>query len=80
LVAVDGEEWANHRKAASSMFSNNSLRSGMESVFVRHAEDLADALKAKAGTGEVVDLQNIFQAFTFDTVSESTTSIQIKSN
>jgi hypothetical protein len=41
----------------------------MESVFVRHAEELTKALQAKAGTGEVVDLQNVFQAFTFDTVS-----------
>ena len=70
IFAVDGEEWATHRKVASHLFSAKALQSKMEGVFVKHGLALNDILKEKAASGEVFDLQFLFTSLTFDTMCE----------
>jgi len=70
IFAVDGEEWAAHRKTASFMFSNNALSLKMESSFAHHGELVADFLKEKAKSTEKFNIQEMMQALTFDSISD----------
>lgn len=64
IFNADGALWASQRKAASHMFAASRLREFQEEIFVRDTETLATLLSQK--NGEVVDLQNLFYALTFD--------------
>jgi cytochrome P450 len=69
IFAVDGEEWAEHRKVSSHLFAANALRNKMETSFAKHAEQLVELL-SKHRLDQEIDLQDIFQAFTFDTICD----------
>lgn len=64
IFNADGALWASQRKAASHMFAASRLREFQQEIFVRDANTLANLLLQKQG--EVVDLQNLFFALTFD--------------
>lgn len=68
IFAVDGEEWRDHRKIASHMFSLASLQGKMETVMRAHANQFACVLKSTSGCA--FDLQEWFQCTTFDTLCE----------
>jgi cytochrome P450 len=73
IFAIDGSEWQVHRKIASHMFSINSLNSHMLNVFEEHTSRLVYLLDNQCINKEVnkeIDIQIIFQAFTFDTICE----------
>ena len=70
IFAVDKREWQDHRKVASSMFSVNGLRGQMEHVFLAHGNKLVQFMDKFADEERVVDMQAIFQSFTFDTICE----------
>jgi cytochrome P450 len=70
IFAVDGDEWQDHRKVASHMFSANGLKTKMEVCFVEHGKALVKLLHDKAKTKEVFDFQEVAQALTFDTISD----------
>ena len=55
---------------SSHLFSSSMLRNHMGLVFEKHAEKLAQLLLKQAKLGEPVDLQNLMQCFTFDTMCE----------
>mmetsp|Transcript_24290 Transcript_24290/g.68051 ORF Transcript_24290/g.68051 Transcript_24290/m.68051 type:complete len:497 (+) Transcript_24290:44-1534(+) len=67
IFQADGEEWRFHRKAASYMFSTNVLRS-MVDVFNEHGETMVGVLEKYAGNENPVDMQDIFQRFTMDSI------------
>ena len=56
IFNVDGEQWRQQRKAASHMFTVNSLRY-MDTAFERHARTLIDKLGRNLGT--VIDAQEV---------------------
>jgi cytochrome P450 len=68
IFAVDSEEWKVHRKISSHMFSTRSLNEHMKNVFIRHSIKLVNVLNNNKG--KQLDLQEVFQAFTFDTICE----------
>jgi cytochrome P450 len=66
IFAVDGAEWAEHRKAASHLFATGKLRAFQEHVFAKDAKTLADILDEKCRLGAEVDLQALVYSLTFD--------------
>lgn len=70
IFAVDGEQWRQHRKAASHLFSSGKLKAFQDQVFAKIANVLAQHLRDRAQAGDVVDLQDIFYALTFDSFVE----------
>jgi cytochrome P450 len=70
IFAVDGDEWQDHRKVASHLFSANGLKTKMEICFTEHGKALVKLLHEKAKTKEVFDFQEVAQALTFDTISD----------
>lgn len=68
IFAIDGDKWRFHRKAASRMFSANSLKHRMHSVFAEHAKKACTILRASEG--KELDIQLLFSNLTFDTMSE----------
>jgi len=69
IFAVDGEEWSDHRKISSHLFAANALRQKMETVFVQHSQRLIELL-TRHRLNQVIDLQEVMQAFTFETICE----------
>lgn len=70
IFAVDGDEWQDHRKVASHMFSANGLRNKMESSFTAHGKKLVGLLEGKAEAGTILDFQDVMSSLTFDTISD----------
>jgi cytochrome P450 len=70
IFAVDGDEWQDHRKVASHMFSANALKSKMETSFIEHGKTLIELLHEKARNRQEFDFQELAQALTFDTISD----------
>lgn len=52
------------------MFSVSALKAKMEHVFQEHGQGLVQVLKQYADGRQTIDLQNLFQCFTFDTMCE----------
>ncbi|KAJ3690499.1 hypothetical protein LUZ61_019663 [Rhynchospora tenuis] len=65
----DGEQWKAQRKATSFEFNNKSLRAFVVD-HVKHeiSTRLIPLLNKYASTGEVLDLQDVFERFTMDSV------------
>ena len=70
IFAVDGDMWQDHRKVAAHLFSANGLRSKMERSFTEHGSKLTELLAATAGTGRVVDWQDVMAGLTFETICQ----------
>lgn len=70
IFAVDGDEWQDHRKVASHMFSANGLRNKMESSFTSHGKKLVELLENKAKAGTVLDFQDVMASLTFETICD----------
>jgi len=71
IFATDGEEWQDHRKIASHLFSANGLKYKMESSFTHHSRYLVQLLKEKANGSELtLDLQDVLSSLTFETISD----------
>jgi len=66
IFTTDGPVWKFHRKVASHMFSRKLLIDGTEVAF-NQAKKFIAMLDDKARTGESVDVQPAFFAFTMDT-------------
>ena len=67
IFVVDGEEWHEKRKVSSYLFSSNSLRNHMAGVFLAHTEHVLENLEG-VGKDKVVDLQELFSRYTFDSI------------
>ena len=66
IFAVDGKPWRVHRKVAAHMFSARLMREQMEVVMGKHAAELVEVLRAAQKSGKELDIQLLFQCFTFD--------------
>merc|ERR1719197_501439 len=69
IFNVDGQEWHHQRKTASKMFTANLFREHIWAVVRRNARKLRDILEA-AGPGQQVDVFNLMNRFTLDTIGE----------
>ncbi|KAE7997764.1 hypothetical protein FH972_002368 [Carpinus fangiana] len=69
IFNVDGEPWKFQRQVASHEFNTKSLRKFVE-IFVdtELSDRLIPILSSAAGTGTVLDFQDILQSFAFDNV------------
>lgn len=70
IFAVDGDEWQDHRKVASHLFSASALKSKMEASFTKHGRILVDLVGKKADAGEVFDAQDAMANLTFETICD----------
>jgi cytochrome P450 len=69
IFNVDGEPWKFQRQVASHEFNTKSLRKFVETVVDTELSDrLIPILSSAAGTGTVLDFQDILQRFAFDNV------------
>lgn len=66
IFAADGAQWKFHRKVAVKMFSKRLLEEGT-AVALAKAQELVARLDRHAESGEPVDLQQCYFAFTMDT-------------
>jgi hypothetical protein len=66
IFSSDGAAWKHHRKIAVNMFSKRLLEEGM-AVALLKTQDLITRLDEHAASGEAVDLQQCYFAFTMDT-------------
>mmetsp|Transcript_22735 Transcript_22735/g.63911 ORF Transcript_22735/g.63911 Transcript_22735/m.63911 type:complete len:499 (+) Transcript_22735:74-1570(+) len=67
IFLADGALWQFHRKAASYMFSTNVMRR-MVDVFNEHGHTMLEVLEGNCRSGDVVDIQELFQRFTMDSI------------
>ncbi|KAF8929918.1 hypothetical protein BGZ58_008601 [Dissophora ornata] len=70
IFGADGEHWKWQRKLASHIFNVKAFRNYTSTVFVQEAQLVIDHLSAKADSGEVVDLQDLFYKYTLDSFGE----------
>ena len=76
IFAADGEEWLAHRKVAAQMFSQNKLKTFIEQVFQTHSGRLISQLDTYLKVSSRIDIQELFAAFTFDTICEVAMGVQ----
>lgn len=70
IFNVDGTQWLGQRKTASHMFSQKSFRNHMFSTFLKHSKHVASLLQGPAAQGETVDMFDMFNRFTLDSIGE----------
>eukprot|EP00750_Incisomonas_marina_P003391 INCI13094.2.p1 GENE.INCI13094.2~~INCI13094.2.p1 ORF type:complete len:554 (+),score=113.69 INCI13094.2:238-1899(+) len=78
IFSTDGPRWKVHRKVAVHMFSKKLMVDGTE-VALRQARKLVDRLDRAAMTGESLDIQPAFYAFTMDTFCSIAFGIELES-
>eukprot|EP00008_Paramoeba_atlantica_P014054 CAMPEP_0201480606 /NCGR_PEP_ID=MMETSP0151_2-20130828/5056_1 /ASSEMBLY_ACC=CAM_ASM_000257 /TAXON_ID=200890 /ORGANISM="Paramoeba atlantica, Strain 621/1 / CCAP 1560/9" /LENGTH=446 /DNA_ID=CAMNT_0047862519 /DNA_START=216 /DNA_END=1556 /DNA_ORIENTATION=- len=78
IFAVDGEQWVEKRKVSSYLFNTGSLRSQMSEVFLKHSHAVAEHLDS-LGPSEVVDLQDLFAHYTFDSICTIAFGMEVNS-
>lgn len=69
IFNVDGEKWKSQRKTASWMFSHNQFRNHIWRVVDRNCHKVRTLLK-DVKQGETVDMFNVLNRFTLDTIGE----------
>lgn len=73
IFNVDGDAWKLQRKTASHLFNTNTLKNWMLDVFISNGNQLIDLMANKDSHCWVdgkVDLQDMFQRFTLDSIAE----------
>ncbi|KAH7671406.1 Cytochrome P450 E-class group I protein [Dioscorea alata] len=71
IFNVDGDSWLFQRKMASLELGSNSVRSYAARIVADEVHDrLLPFLSSVAGTGGVIDLQDVFRRFAFDSISK----------
>ena len=78
IFASDGPAWRFHRKVAVQMFSKRLLQEGTATALA-NCTALVRRLDAAAVSGEPVELQAVFFAFTMDTFAELAFGVQLNS-
>ncbi|KAL7588096.1 hypothetical protein Lser_V15G36660 [Lactuca serriola] len=69
IINLDGHLWEIHRKTIMSLFRQPNFQSAFEAVVWNKVETaLLPVLESISKTGMEIDLQEIFQRFTFDTI------------
>ncbi|CAH1430985.1 unnamed protein product [Lactuca virosa] len=69
IINLDGHLWEIHRKTIMSLFRQPNFQSVFEAVVWNKVESgLLPVLESISKTGMEIDLQEIFQRFTFDTI------------
>ncbi|KAF8707080.1 hypothetical protein HU200_030310 [Digitaria exilis] len=69
IFNVDGDAWRHQRKMASLELGSVAVRSYAFKIIAQELESrLMPLLAGAAGSGEVVDLQDVFRRFSFDTI------------
>ncbi|XP_023748527.1 alkane hydroxylase MAH1 [Lactuca sativa] len=69
IVNIDGHLWEIHRKTIKSLFTQPNFQSVLEAVVWKKVESgLLPVLESISKTGMEIDLQDVFQRFTFDTI------------
>jgi len=64
IFNVDGLNWKNQRQIASKLFTQSNFNSFICEVFIKHSSKVAEIL----GNFEEIEIQNIFQRFTLDSI------------
>jgi cytochrome P450 len=70
IFAVDGDEWQDHRKVASHLFSANGLKNKMESSFINHGKIFVEMVKEHIPEDKIVNFQELMQGFTFSSICD----------
>jgi len=78
IFNVDGVTWKRQRQVASTIFTKNELI-GMGEIFIKNGKKVLSFLESEAKSKEKVDLQEIFQKFTLDSIGEIAFGVEIGS-
>ena len=71
IFTTDGQEWLQHRKISSHMFSSGQLKRRMTDAFMTHSVLLAERIAKGIEEGSGVmktDMQPMLFCFTFDSI------------
>jgi len=68
IFNADGDLWHGQRKTASHMFTANQFKNHIWKVVQKNCQTLNDLLRKSAQREEVVDLFNVLNRFTLDTI------------
>jgi cytochrome P450 len=66
----EGDQWYHQRKTAAKFFTARTLRLTMMQTMQRNVEQVCEVLDAQNGTGNFVNLTNLFQQFALQTFLE----------
>eukprot|EP00929_Paragymnodinium_shiwhaense_P049169 TRINITY_DN2481_c0_g1_i1.p1 TRINITY_DN2481_c0_g1~~TRINITY_DN2481_c0_g1_i1.p1 ORF type:complete len:537 (-),score=106.59 TRINITY_DN2481_c0_g1_i1:285-1811(-) len=69
IFNVDGEMWYHQRKLASQMFTQKAFKSHIWQVVNKNTAKVVELLRNQAA-GEVIDIFNLLNRFTLDTIGE----------
>ena len=78
IFTSDGDIWKFHRKVAVGMFSKKLLDYGTD-VALKEAKKLMKKLDTACDTGEIIDLQKCFYAFTMDVFAQIAFGVEFNS-
>lgn len=78
LLVSDGERWHHQRKTAVKFFSARALRAFMTKSMHKNIGQVCDVLERSMESGELVDLNALFHAFTLQTFVEMGLGIDLK--
>ena len=70
IFATDGPHWKRQRQLFSHIFSEASFRTTIMAAFIEHGEALDRVLARAADTGAPIDMQQLFHAFTLDSIAK----------
>lgn len=70
IFNVDGATWYHQRKLSSRMFTQSAFRDHMFRTFQKHAEHVARLLRGTAGKSEAIDVFDLLNRFTLDSIGE----------
>lgn len=65
-----GRNWQRQRKIAANIFTRGNFNNNMGEVFVTKGDRMCDLLRGSAQAGERVDLQQMFFAYTMDSIMQ----------
>jgi cytochrome P450 len=68
IFTQDGPAWRDQRKLFSHLFSDNSFRFTILAALVEHGASLERHLAGAAASGQPLDMQALFHAFTLDSI------------
>lgn len=75
IFAVDGDQWKDHRRVASHLFSANGLKNKMQVSFTKHADEMVEAIVGRLKSGPnhsalTLNWQDLMGALTFSTICD----------
>ncbi|KAI5647339.1 hypothetical protein M9H77_33344 [Catharanthus roseus] len=79
IFTVDGDKWLEQRKVSSFEFSTRVLRDFSSVIFGKNVIKLAKILSGAAGSGQILDIQDLFMKSTLDSIFRVAFGVELDS-